>query len=690
MSTSTRSRSRSRRPRCCCSGAPPASRRAPIVLYTAQNLRKRYPIPFRWLERSRLRHGVRHLRLQHRGGAHRRVEGLPRARAGDPARRRRRRDSDRGEPADAAGRRRAELDRAPITVGFIGRLVPEKGIVVLLRCGRPRPRLRAAHRRRRAACRRRLRSGPRRAESSDACRVRRHDRAGDGGRVLPLGRRARRAVARHEALDRAVRPRRGRGDGVRNAGGLERRRCAARRRGRSGASSCRRAMPPRSPRRSSKPAGPRQPELRVRGLARAAECSWDAVGRDYLELYARCCTSRIEPAGAPRHRGHRRRVRRARPAARALAPIAGMPVTVVDNSSLPEIAALCAELGVRYIDSGRNIGFGAGVNVGARRPARARRRRAAAESRRADRARPGRRAAPRAALRTRSRQRRARRRWTRAGAPPTSSGRSPRRAAPGSRPSGWAALQRGPRFVIGSILMLRAEALDQVGGFDERFFLYAEETDWAFRAHLLGWRHARVAEATAMHVGAGTSRDAAARDAHFYASQERYLRKHFGALGWQSARAAQLLGSTARGLVLRGARGRRRVGGPPRSGGSGARRSGPRAGACAPAGAAPARGAGGDRGIRTARIGAGAHRADRAGHLTRQRRRRRRVEPRARVHRARRDRRALHRVDRAPPVAQAAQVVDRSPPRSGPATSSGSARSALRGPSASSPSARAL
>ena len=87
--------------------------------------------------------------------------------------------------------------------------------------------------------------------------------------------------------------------------------------------------------------------------------------------------------------------------------------------------------------------------------------------------------------------------------------------------------------MIGSVLLLRAEALDQVGALDERFFLYAEETDWAYRAHRLGWRHAAVHEVRAVHVGAGTSGDAARREAHFHASQERYLRKHYGALGWQ-------------------------------------------------------------------------------------------------------------------------------------------------------------
>ena len=38
----------------------------------------------------------------------------------------------------------------------------------------------------------------------------------------------------------------------------------------------------------------------------------------------------------------------------------------------------------------------------------------------------------------------------------------------------------------------------------EGFFLYAEETDWAYRAHRLGWRHAEIPAARAVHAGAGT------------------------------------------------------------------------------------------------------------------------------------------------------------------------------------------
>jgi GT2 family glycosyltransferase len=109
-------------------------------------------------------------------------------------------------------------------------------------------------------------------------------------------------------------------------------------------------------------------------------------------------------------------------------------------------------------------------------------------------------------------------------------------------------------YVIGSVLLLRAEALEQVGTFDESFFLYAEETDWARRASLMGWRHLLVPEVRALHLGAATSSDPLRRETHFHAGQERYLRTHFGAAGWQVARLGQWCGAAVRSLVLTGDR----------------------------------------------------------------------------------------------------------------------------------------
>ncbi len=301
-------------------------------------------------------------------------------------------------------------------------------------------------------------------------------------------------------------------------------------------------------------AGERREELRLSGFARAAECSWEAVGREYIELYRSATMTEAAPVG---HEVEVIVVAYGAPELlrAALAPVAGMSVTVVDNSSLPEIASLCAEAGVRYIDSGGNIGFGSAVNLAL-----------------ADRLAPGAdvlllnpdariardqidalhgalRAAPDLASvgpeQVDESGRSAQVEWVFP---------SPVNAWLGAL--GLASLQSGPRFVIGSILMLRSEALTQVGGFDERFFLYAEETDWAFRAHLLGWRH-RIAEGVrGVHVGAGTSPDSRLREAHFHASQERYFRKHFGSAGWQAARGAAWAGAMARAVVLRGERSR--------------------------------------------------------------------------------------------------------------------------------------
>jgi GT2 family glycosyltransferase len=105
-------------------------------------------------------------------------------------------------------------------------------------------------------------------------------------------------------------------------------------------------------------------------------------------------------------------------------------------------------------------------------------------------------------------------------------------------------------YAVGSVLLLRAAALRQVGGFDERFFLYAEETDWARRAARLGWRHAVVPTVTARHSGAATSTNRTRRETHFHGSQEIYLRKHHGSGGWFAVRLAQIAGSAFRSVLL--------------------------------------------------------------------------------------------------------------------------------------------
>ncbi len=121
---------------------------------------------------------------------------------------------------------------------------------------------------------------------------------------------------------------------------------------------------------------------------------------------------------------------------------------------------------------------------------------------------------------------------------------------------GLGGLRRRTDYLIGSVLLIRGEAFADVGPFDDRFFLYAEEADWQRRAVGRGWAVALCPGASATHVGSGTGGEAAGREAHFHASHERYLRKHHGVAGWWVYRGAALFGAAVRALVLPGGRGR--------------------------------------------------------------------------------------------------------------------------------------
>jgi GT2 family glycosyltransferase len=113
---------------------------------------------------------------------------------------------------------------------------------------------------------------------------------------------------------------------------------------------------------------------------------------------------------------------------------------------------------------------------------------------------------------------------------------------------------RGWGYVIASVLLVRGEALADVGGFDEGFFLYAEEADWERRATRRGWRVSYCADAVATHVGAATDDQPARREVRFHAGIERYVRKWSGPVGWRSYQTATVLTALRRALVSRGAR----------------------------------------------------------------------------------------------------------------------------------------
>ena len=82
-------------------------------------------------------------------------------------------------------------------------------------------------------------------------------------------------------------------------------------------------------------------------------------------------------------------------------------------------------------------------------------------------------------------------------------------------------------YIVGASLLLRCEALREVGLLDEAFFLYWEDVDLSCRLRRQGWRLAVADTSVVAHVGKGTLGDRdPAWDAHYIRSAARFFRLH--------------------------------------------------------------------------------------------------------------------------------------------------------------------
>ncbi|MBN1571036.1 MAG: glycosyltransferase family 2 protein [Acidobacteria bacterium] len=93
---------------------------------------------------------------------------------------------------------------------------------------------------------------------------------------------------------------------------------------------------------------------------------------------------------------------------------------------------------------------------------------------------------------------------------------------------------KGPQqvdYIEGACLLVRREAFEQVGGLDERYFMYAEEVDWCYSMKQSGWQVWYQPAAKIIHHGGGSSRQRKSqREAALYRSRVRFFRKHHGNL----------------------------------------------------------------------------------------------------------------------------------------------------------------
>lgn len=94
--------------------------------------------------------------------------------------------------------------------------------------------------------------------------------------------------------------------------------------------------------------------------------------------------------------------------------------------------------------------------------------------------------------------------------------------------------ERAVGWLSGSCLLLRRSALAQVGGFDERYFMYMEDVDLGDRLGKAGWLSVYVPSAEVLHhKGHSTGRDPATHLAAHHQSTYIFLADRHG--GWWRA-----------------------------------------------------------------------------------------------------------------------------------------------------------
>jgi N-acetylglucosaminyl-diphospho-decaprenol L-rhamnosyltransferase len=112
---------------------------------------------------------------------------------------------------------------------------------------------------------------------------------------------------------------------------------------------------------------------------------------------------------------------------------------------------------------------------------------------------------------------------------------------------------RDAEVLMGAVWLVRRDAIDDVGPADDSFFLFSEETDWAYRFRAGGWKLLFFPGAGATHVYAASHKGRMFEEN--LRGQLRFLRKHRGERYAERARLLLLAALRLRGAFVRGERG---------------------------------------------------------------------------------------------------------------------------------------
>lgn len=83
-------------------------------------------------------------------------------------------------------------------------------------------------------------------------------------------------------------------------------------------------------------------------------------------------------------------------------------------------------------------------------------------------------------------------------------------------------------WISGGAMLVRRDVFEKVGGFDEHYFMYFEDADLCLRAKKLGLKIAVIPSALVFHESGKSFASEREKKKYYYASQDYYIRKHFG------------------------------------------------------------------------------------------------------------------------------------------------------------------
>ncbi|WP_159600143.1 glycosyltransferase family 2 protein [Agromyces humi] len=110
---------------------------------------------------------------------------------------------------------------------------------------------------------------------------------------------------------------------------------------------------------------------------------------------------------------------------------------------------------------------------------------------------------------------------------------------------------RNAGWLSGACLVVRRQAFEDIGGFDERYFMYFEDVDLGYRLARAGWSNRYEPTGTVIHTGGtSTARLSSAMVREHHRSAERFIRSRYSSRPALPIRAVLLTSLRVRSFVV--------------------------------------------------------------------------------------------------------------------------------------------